>query len=440
MAGRHELAESRLLTESRRHDIPALTGLRFVAAFLVLIGHGAPTILKDHVTPWGAIYWISQLSGFGMTLFFVLSGFVIHYNYATLITEERFRGVAAYLWARFARLYPLFLLMMLVYVLVSSRTSDLLLGHSERFATIPQALPYFLLSIQSWFYGLVDGIPVIDAIGGGSQLTWSISTEWFFYFVYPCIAWLILRSRAAALTVLVALVWCVLWGALASGLFDRSPLIDEWAIRHFGSNAGVQEHLQQSFVRWLLFFSPYLRVGEFILGAVIARLYVQLRDRGPTQPESMIGTAAFFAAAASVVLITYLNYSPDVGGNIFRKMNMNFALAPSAALLIFCAARYRNFGSYILATRPAVALGEASYSIYLVHYIVLMSALRLTGSAVHGIAYDLTKLLFLIIVVFLISLMLYSYYEAPARRWLRGRWRTRSSPIALAQSPRSSVS
>jgi peptidoglycan/LPS O-acetylase OafA/YrhL len=436
MVGRHERAESTL----RRQDIPALTGLRFVAAFLVLIGHGAPTILKDHVTPWGFIYWISQLSGFGMTLFFVLSGFVIHYNYATLIAEQRFRGVAAYLWARFARLYPLFLLMMLVYVLVSSRTSDLLFGHSERFATIPQALPYYLLSIQSWLYVLVDGIPLIDAIGGGSPITWSISTEWFFYFVYPCIAWLILRSRAPALTVLIALVWCVLWSALSSGLFDRSPSIDAWAIRHFGPIAGVQEHFQQSFVRWLLFFSPYLRVGEFILGTVIAQLYVQLRGRGPTKPENTIGTIAFFVAVASVFLITYFNYSPDIGGNIFRKMNMNFALAPSAALLIFCASRYRNFGSYILTSRPAIVLGEASYSIYLVHFVVLMSAIKLTGSAVHGIGYDLTKLVLLIIAVLLISLMLYSYYEAPARRWLRGRWRTRSSSMALAQSPRSSLS
>ena len=44
-----------------------------------------------------------------MTLFFVLSGFVIHYNYAGLVTGGRLRGIGAFLWARFARLYPLFL-------------------------------------------------------------------------------------------------------------------------------------------------------------------------------------------------------------------------------------------------------------------------------------------------------------------------------------------
>jgi hypothetical protein len=178
---------------SRRQDVPALTGLRFIAAFSVLIGHGFGWILASHETPGGIVYWVSEASGLGMTLFFVLSGFVIHYNYAALVTQRRLRGVATYLWARFARLYPLFLLMMLVYVLVGSRTLDLLSGHPERFASTLQALPYFLLSIHSWVYRIIDGSSLIGAIGGGSPMTWSISTEWFFYFVYPCIAWLMRR-------------------------------------------------------------------------------------------------------------------------------------------------------------------------------------------------------------------------------------------------------
>src|SRR5262245_27898007 len=116
-----------------REEVPALTGLRFVAAFSVLIAHAVSTILASYEAPLNTIYWLRQASGFGMTLFFVLSGFVIHYNYASLITGERRGGVAAYLWARFARLYPLFLLMLLINVLASSRTLALWAGHPEGF-------------------------------------------------------------------------------------------------------------------------------------------------------------------------------------------------------------------------------------------------------------------------------------------------------------------
>ena len=70
---------------SGRQDVPALTGLRFVAAFSVLIGHGFSWILHNHETPGGVVFWVSQIAGLGMTLFFVLSGFVIHYNYGNLV-------------------------------------------------------------------------------------------------------------------------------------------------------------------------------------------------------------------------------------------------------------------------------------------------------------------------------------------------------------------
>jgi peptidoglycan/LPS O-acetylase OafA/YrhL len=421
----------------RRHDVPALTGLRFLAAFSVLLAHGLAATLANNAPPQGVVLWLMQSSGFGMTLFFVLSGFVIHYNYAGLVTDGRLRGIAAFFWARFARLYPLFLLMMLVYVLVSQRQIAYWTGRPEEINAIFQALPYFLLSIQSWIYKVIDGGSLIDAIRGGSPPTWSISTEWFFYFAYPCIAWLILRARSPAVIFLVAGMWCVLWISFSTGLYDRTPQIDAWAVDHFGPVAGMQNH-EDSFVRWLSYASPYLRIGEFVLGAITAQLYVALQRRDVTRRENAFGGAMFWVAALSVLLVNYLEYSPDVPMTIFRKMNMNFALAPSVALLVFCAARYQGAASRLLTSRPAIALGEASYSIYLVHSIVLISAVKLSGAAVHGVAYNVVKLVVLMAIVVAISLMLYAYYEAPTRLWLRRRWRSRPAPAVLAaQSPAS---
>src|SRR6202451_3234924 len=97
---------------SRIHpdDVPGLTGLRLLAAFSVLIAHAFGVLMQGHDAQ-GVVYWLTQASGFGMTLFFVLSGFVIHYNYAGAVTgRQGARGTAAFFWARFARLYPLLLL------------------------------------------------------------------------------------------------------------------------------------------------------------------------------------------------------------------------------------------------------------------------------------------------------------------------------------------
>ena len=68
----------------------------------------------------------------------------------------------------------------------------------------------------------------------------------------------------------------------------------------------------------------------------------------PLKPHSAMWF--FNCGDASVFVISYFAYGPGVGMNVFEKMDMNFALAPSAALLIFCAARYRSSVSWLLNT------------------------------------------------------------------------------------------
>src|SRR5215472_3534712 len=63
-------------------DLPALTGLRFFAAFFIFVGHATPMMLKLNPSPQLLINVTDCFLEIGMQLFFVLSGFVIHYNYA----------------------------------------------------------------------------------------------------------------------------------------------------------------------------------------------------------------------------------------------------------------------------------------------------------------------------------------------------------------------
>ena len=229
------------MNKTHPDEVPALTGLRFLAAFSIVIAHGTAVLMHGHERPGSVAYWCTQASDFGMALFFVLSGFVIHYNYASVVTEGRLAGIAAYLWARFARLYPLFLLTLLGYVLVSRKHFEFWSGHPDEFRNVLQALPYFLFSVQSWFYVPIGDTTLIYAIGGSTSLTWSISTEWFFYFLYPLVAWLILRSRAPWLTIVAVLSWCVLWIAISTSLYDRGPAINAWAVERYGPIAEMRQ-------------------------------------------------------------------------------------------------------------------------------------------------------------------------------------------------------
>jgi peptidoglycan/LPS O-acetylase OafA/YrhL len=413
-----------------RRDLPPLTGLRFAAAFSVVVAHGVSTILPIEETPFGPVYWLRQASGFGMTLFFVLSGFVIHYNYRMLATGAGKKGLGTFLWARFARLYPLFILTLLLNIFVSSRFARLLGGDSDSFAGLLSALPYFLVFTQSWFYMPIDGVPLISAIGGGSPMTWSISTEWFFYLAYPSIALLLVRMRTSRRTALTIVVWCGLWITLASILYESSSSLDAWAGARWLLHSPPEQIQNDSFSRWLLYFSPYLRIGEFVLGCLIAELFLQLSSRGAGTAERALGLVLLIMACLSVPVITYLSYEPTAGIAFFRRLNMNFALAPSAALIIFAVVRWHTPVSRLLASRPLVALGEASYSIYLIHYVVFMVIVRthvgLLTAPAPNVIIEVVRFSMILGAIFGVSLISYALVEAPSRHWLRSLWSGRT--------------
>ena len=133
-----------------RVDIRALTGLRFVAALLVLIAHVAlafpnvalafPTSLLRRL--------LVGLASAGMSLFFVLSGFVMWLNYAHPIAARKPGAIRDFALARFARLYPMY------FVVIAVAFSMAFLLHG--WPLVRQILPdtmYFIAGIEVWIPG-----------------------------------------------------------------------------------------------------------------------------------------------------------------------------------------------------------------------------------------------------------------------------------------------
>jgi hypothetical protein len=122
-----------------------LDGLRFIAASCVLIAHGFFYLVLEQdnrlVSPYNAP--LLSLSTVGMTLFFTLSGFVIHYNYAASLARPG--GKWRFAVARFARLYPLFLLVFVVATYFEFRNSD---GKID----LISPLPLYLTFTESWWF------------------------------------------------------------------------------------------------------------------------------------------------------------------------------------------------------------------------------------------------------------------------------------------------
>src|SRR5215475_947130 len=144
--------------------IPSLTGFRWIAAALILLAHTMPLF----TAPGLSSYASASLGRLGMTLFFVLSGFVIHYNYGDRVARLRVPALRSFGVARLARLYPLYL-GMLMFDLAVRATHP-----SFDLQTLTAALPYYLTLSQSWFPIWVGDQHLCTVYFG---LAWSISAE-----------------------------------------------------------------------------------------------------------------------------------------------------------------------------------------------------------------------------------------------------------------------
>ncbi|WP_207263550.1 acyltransferase [Pseudomonas sp. GW101-3H06] len=352
----------------RFETISALTGLRFIAALMVFFSH-YPLIGL------GSFPERIMASGYaGVTFFFVLSGFIITYNYIDKFESKPLHNTPMYLWARFSRVYPLYILTMLFVWLQKDAVSPLTI---------------YLFAAQAWH-------PDASVIGGLNSPAWSISVEAFLYLCFPVLIPLfkrigILRPsvKMAAAALLVVVVQLSLAGYLALPPRHDLPFTDP-----------------NSAHRWLYNF-PLTRILDFTLG-IFAAAYFCRSNQNKNHEKHWS-----YAAYSSIISIIALMASK---ANYLSSFSWDASYAGLFALLILAIAKTsESFLSRLLSIKPVVLLGEASFAFYLIHIIALpLFALNTHRSFFTGIVFEF---LFLGLIITM-SIGMHLTVEKPCRWWL----------------------
>src|SRR5215471_9356581 len=338
-------------------EIPALTGLRFVAAGTVVYAHFAE---GSGFAPFGLR---SPISVIGMPLFFTLSGFIVHYVYAGSFAKSWRAAVPAFAFARFSRLYPLFFAILLFY----------LLGKLGRmFYAHPGIGLSFMSLTGTWWYWVADGIPLA---GQRYHISWSISTEVFFYLIYA-----VGLYRIAALTdvrrcaILLAAL-CVLTFVTFYGVFVTQDTWQAWVLARHPDFISTNVDENNSFHRWLVYLSPYFHIPEFIAGCLTCQIYLLIRRSG-APPKTGTGEILAWGGVAWLLAglaLLVAQWDFGVRGQFLDFvvfLHKNFLMAPGCALLILALALGGSSIARSLGRRVPTYLGEVSYSIYLGHPFV----------------------------------------------------------------------
>jgi peptidoglycan/LPS O-acetylase OafA/YrhL len=406
-------------TLAHRH-LRVLDGLRFFAAFFVICAHYSSWVILDqHLTLSSGtqlfIGYIESFSAMGMSIFFVLSGFVIHYNYRDTCRQPG--GQKRFFIARFTRLYPLFIVLFLGEFATSFRMHRGSCGHTD---ILPWgyvfALPYYLTFTESWFYSVICKDSLIEQYHMVSDVAWSLSVEAFFYLSYVFLVGWISRPRSIGWQIRAILLVEALVVAYLFTCHHYEAQINYVAKVAFGPvGSAVESNYQNSFLRWLYYFNPVMNMGAFLTGNLVANLYLIQKDK-PLSPTELRYGGLFTLLSLLLLLAVHL-YLFTLGLKIpFYGCTASSLYVPLVGLPLYCLVRYHHTGfvRFIGSTLP-VKLGQASYSIYLLHALFAWNArdyyyLHLNPWVLYAIS---------ITCVLIISRYCYLYFERPVQRWLR---------------------
>ncbi len=370
-------------------SLDELTSLRFFAAALVLVYHYWRSYLPGIPVPTGL-----DLGFAGVSFFFVLSGFILAYNYESAGTFPR-HELRRYRVARLARIWPVHLLAILAFLPFFAAD---LMRHGVTLDRVLAAIAT-PLALQAWIPGVATVI---------NYPAWSISTEVFFYALFPFLVAPAFRRPGAAIFVAVVFqfaVWIVhalIWRQAGGGDLMAPTAATEAAA---------------DFIRYF----PIGRLGEFVLGVALLALWRE--GRAPSDRHTLLA-AAGVAALGLVLLHHHLPQEALHGGG-------------TAILWVPLILYGGSERGGILADPRLVFLGKASFALYLFHVPVDYYARTIDKHFLHG-ALTAHPVVFFAVstaVALGVACLVHVAVEEPARRWIMNRHDRRSTEPVPHRDP-----
>jgi peptidoglycan/LPS O-acetylase OafA/YrhL len=351
-------------TEARK-DIRELTGLRGLAALVVVVSHAANQGILPSVFGGG-------LGQVGVMVFFVLSGFLMGHLYGTRPLTRS--GVETYARSRVGRVFPLYLLVLVVSAVASAMA---LSWHYEIGLVALLSAGFFLVAPQE---------------------LWSIPVEVQFYAAFIGIWFLAQRPRRAQ----------------AGG--HRSPRLITRALIAYCALLVVP------LVACLLVFHGIGPLGYLVFG--YAHVFIAGTLLGLLWENRIAGAAAarrrLVDVGGAVVFVLFVLNLPELrdqlglawDGSYWIRTWMDPITLLLAVLLFVCAAaRSRSLG--FLNSRVMQRVGELSFAIYLFHPLLLSAAVGWAGPGAVGLGVGLGA-------TWLLAEASARYVERPLRDRIRG--------------------
>jgi peptidoglycan/LPS O-acetylase OafA/YrhL len=363
-----------------RPELKALTSLRGIAAIFVLWHHFVFVLMGEvgKIIP----SWVLFKSYLWVDLFFILSGFVLAYVYQNHFSQKcQADDYRHFMRARFARIYPLHLFILLLFVLSEAVQWWLI---RSRVPGSEFLVPAF--SGEHSIFTLMTNALMLQTFHWAAywnQPAWSISAEWITYFAVPVMITFCLRASWAQLI------------TLALAIIVSLACVENY----FGT-------LGYDYAGWPMLIRC---AGEAALGIMAFRAF----------SESKWNSIANASWTFPVFLLNIGLLAFHIPGVI---------QIPAFVWLVLCAARIPVDSKHLFHFTPLVWLGKISFSVYLLHWLLLdilrSAALFYTGKPLAeslNLIEEISVVVLSTLLIIFLSAICYYKIENPVRRKIMGR-------------------
>lgn len=358
--------------------IRSLEGIRGLAAIFVTLHHFG-------------VAWYFRPIEYGylfVDLFFVLSGFVITATYSTRL--NKFSDLKPFMIRRFGRLFPLMIFATVLFVFsfdlaIWVKHAVVAMGYSNIFKN-PGALTYMVPSFTE------AGGTALFAQGMGcfdslilNYVSWSISVEFYTYLLFAAL-WVVLRGQTRW-------VICIL-------LSIAGIAVTAWA------SLNLHDCIQKNNCYAVTYDFGFARcVGSFFLGALAFHISRVIKFNANTVQLGALGAViAFFALVGTHPMLA-------------------FSFPVLCALLVVSICRDTGFLADLMQRKPFQILGQRSYSIYMLHPIILLF-MGPVPTVINGITAPVKSAVFTAVgisiyltIIIVVAGWSYAKIETPFRDW-----------------------
>ena len=367
----------------RKPPLPALTGIRTLLAIFIILFHFTPPHL-------GLLYPFIDNGYIFVGVFFLISGYVLSYNYA-----DRGRSLSKreFWLARISRLYPVYLFVLLISLSMMREE-----WHARSHAKFWQRIILTPLVLQGWS-------PSVATFW--NTVAWTLTSECVLYAAFPWLIRLPWPKRPLQLVALLIGFWII-------GLIPHSLYLYLNPDHIVGP---VDRYSSTQLIRFLK-YTPLPYVCTFLTGITLGKLQHALI----LTPRQRLILCAVSLAAVGIFFYDLVRQTP------YLLMHGGLMTPVFAALVLGLSGPHPI--SALFSWRPLLLIGESSYCLYLLHFNVfqLLHTYHVP-ERLHLVALD-PWLSYAILI--LLALAVFHFVETPARKAILRRFSRKPRSLAPA--------